>query len=114
MLIRDIPLFLPLAITAFGGPEGYSRLALIAFGAFGFFVPKYYYRLGKMDKRSLDSFILGGYGLQDFLGPDNLHTTPSKTPPDEEGLFWGWCVARGPLYSIIDYYRVPKELLLFH
>ena len=35
------PLFLPLAITAFGGPEGYFSLAIIAFGAFEFIVPKY-------------------------------------------------------------------------
>ena len=52
-----LPLFLPLAITAFGGPEGSFSLAIIAFGPFGFIVPKYYYRLGKMDKRSLDSLI---------------------------------------------------------
>ena len=32
-------LFLPLAITAFGGPEGYFNLAIIAFGAFEFIVP---------------------------------------------------------------------------
>ena len=37
-----LPLFLPLAITAFGGPEGYFSLAIIAFGAFQFIVPKYY------------------------------------------------------------------------
>ena len=41
------PLFLPLAITAFRGPEGYFSLAIIAFGAFEFIVPKYEYRLGK-------------------------------------------------------------------
>ena len=51
------PLFRPLAITAFGGPEGYFSLAIIAFGAFGFIVPKYYYRLGEMEKRGLDSLI---------------------------------------------------------
>ena len=45
------PLFLLLAITAFGGPEGYFSLAIIALGAFGFIVPKKYYRLGEMDKR---------------------------------------------------------------
>ena len=50
-------MFLPLAITAFGGPEGYFSLAIIAFGAFGFIVPKYYYCLGEMDKRSLDYLI---------------------------------------------------------
>ena len=50
-------LFLPLAITAFGGAEGYSSLAIIAFGACGFIVPKCYCRLGKMDKRSLGSLI---------------------------------------------------------
>ena len=48
---------LPLAITALGGTEGYFSLAIIACGAFGFTVPKYYYRLGKMDKWSLDSLI---------------------------------------------------------
>ena len=36
-----IPLFLPSAITAFGGPEGHFSLASIAFGAFEFIVPKY-------------------------------------------------------------------------
>ena len=40
------------AITGCGGPEGYFSLAIIAFGAFGFIVSKYYYRLGRMDKRS--------------------------------------------------------------
>ena len=50
-------LFLPLAITAFGGPEGYFSLAMTAFGAFGFIVPEYYDRLGNMDKRSPDSLI---------------------------------------------------------
>ena len=43
-----------LATTAFGCPEGSSSLAIIAFG---FIVRKYYYRLGKIDKRSLDSLI---------------------------------------------------------
>ena len=33
------PLFLPLAITAFRALEGYSSLAIIAVGAFGFTVP---------------------------------------------------------------------------
>ena len=41
--IWSFPLFLPLPITAFGGPEGYSGLAIIAFGAFQFIVPKYLY-----------------------------------------------------------------------
>ena len=52
--------FLLLAIVAFGAPEGDFSLASIAFGAFGFIVPKYYDRSGKMDKRSLDSLIEGG------------------------------------------------------
>ena len=34
------PLFLFLAITAFGGPEGYFSLAIIALGASGLIVPK--------------------------------------------------------------------------
>ena len=54
------PQSLPFAITAFGALEGYVSLAIIAFGAFGLIVIKYYHRLGKMDKRSLDSLIKGG------------------------------------------------------
>ena len=42
-------LFLPLAITAFGSPEGDFSLAIITFRAFQFVVPKYSYRLGKME-----------------------------------------------------------------
>ena len=34
------PLFLPLAIAAFGGPESYFSFAIIVFGAFEFIVPK--------------------------------------------------------------------------
>ena len=45
----SFPSFLSLAITAFGGPGGNSSLAIIAFGAFQFLVPKYYCRLGKME-----------------------------------------------------------------
>ena len=41
-------MFLPLAIAAFGGAEGYFSLAIMAFGAFEFIVPKYFDRLGKM------------------------------------------------------------------
>ena len=36
-------------MIAFGGPEGYSSLAIIAFEAFQFTVPKYYHRLGKVE-----------------------------------------------------------------
>ena len=32
-----------------GGPEGYFSLAIVAFGAFQFIVPKCYYRLEKME-----------------------------------------------------------------
>ena len=49
MAFGFFPLFLPSATTAFGGPEGNFSLAIIAFGAFQFIVPKYYYRLGKME-----------------------------------------------------------------
>ena len=45
--IWSFPLFLVLVITAFGGPEGDSNLAILAFGAFQFVVPQYYCRLGK-------------------------------------------------------------------
>ena len=52
------PLFLPLAITAFGGPEGYFSFVIIAFGAFQFIVPKYYDRLGRMDFEGSSLLIL--------------------------------------------------------
>ena len=50
-----MPLFLPLAITAFGGPEGYFSLAIIAFGAFQSFVPKYYCRLEKKGNEGVEA-----------------------------------------------------------
>ena len=53
----SLPLFSPLATIAFGGPEGYFSLAIIAFGAFEFIVPKDYHGLGKTEKRSLDSLV---------------------------------------------------------
>ena len=63
--IWSYPLFLPLAITAFGGPEGYCSLAIIAFGAFGFIVsPKEYDRLGQMDKDSPKVTLGGGQPLK--------------------------------------------------
>ena len=52
-------LFLPLAITAFGGPEGYFGLAIITFRAFQFIIPNYYDRLGKVNLRSLASLFKG-------------------------------------------------------
>ena len=51
------PLFLPLAIAVFGGPGGYFSLAIIAFRAFEFSVPKYYDRLGKMEFRESSLLI---------------------------------------------------------
>ena len=47
--IWSLPSFLPLAITAFRGPEGSFSLAIIAFGAFQFIVSKDEYCLGKME-----------------------------------------------------------------
>ena len=58
--IWSYPSISSLAITAFGGPEGYFNLAIMAFVVF----PKYYHRLGNMDKRSLDSLVERGFGLQ--------------------------------------------------
>ena len=43
--------FLPLAITAFGAPEGYFSLAIVAFGAFEFLSPKHQYRSAKMEMK---------------------------------------------------------------
>ena len=43
-MIVTFGVFGPLAITTFGGAEGYFfGLAILAFGAFEFIVPKYYY-----------------------------------------------------------------------
>ena len=70
----ELPLFLPSAIEGFG-PEGCFSLAIIAFGAFGFIVPRYDFRLGSMDKRGLDTLTEGGYGLQ------GLHEIIAGTPP---------------------------------
>ena len=47
--IWRFPSPLPVATTAFGGPEGYFSLAIIAFGAVVFIVPKIQYRIGKME-----------------------------------------------------------------
>ena len=41
---------------------------------------------------------------------DNLHTTPPKIPPDEEGLLWGWCVVRGPLKNKVHCKRRGSEM----
>ena len=47
--IWSFPLCLPLAITAFGGSQGSLSLAIVAFGAFQFIVPKFFHLLGKME-----------------------------------------------------------------
>ena len=47
----------PLCEQHVGALKPGNHLAIIAFGAFAFIFPKYYYRLGRMDKRSLDSLI---------------------------------------------------------
>ena len=41
----------------FGGPEGYFSLAIIAFGAFQLLVPKYCYRLAKMELKESSLLI---------------------------------------------------------
>ena len=58
-------LFLPFAIRAYEGRESYSSLAIMAFVAFEFIVPKHHYRLTKMDKRGLllNSRRLGSSGF---------------------------------------------------
>ena len=58
------PLFLPLAIAAFGGREGYLNLAIKAFGAFEFIVPKCYDRLENMEIEESKLLIQGGDGPQ--------------------------------------------------
>ena len=53
----SLSLSLPLALAAFGGPEGNFSLAIRAFGAFEFIVPKYYYRLGKTENKESSRLI---------------------------------------------------------
>ena len=64
MAFEFYPLFLPLAITAFGDPEGYFSLAIIAFGAFQFIVPKYpkyyYSPFFARQKKRIFLFLLWG------------------------------------------------------
>ena len=64
--------FFPLAITAFGGTEGYFSLAIIGFGAFGFIVPKYCYRLGKSGQEESGLLSLRSVKfVSAILGPEN-------------------------------------------
>ena len=74
---RVFRLFLPLAITAIRGPAGYFRLAIIAFRAFGFTVPKYFDRSGKNgqeesrllnSRRLRSSRYLAGFSLGQVPG----------------------------------------------
>ena len=58
----------------------------------------------EIDDQHRECKILTGCGasLAFFLGSDSLHTTttpPKKMPSDEEGLLWGLCVVRGPLFE---------------
>ena len=41
--------------------------------------------------------IGGGAYFVFFFGSDNSHTTPQKSPLDDEVLLWAWCVVGGPL-----------------
>ena len=70
--IGVFPFFLPLAITAFGGPEGYFSLAIIAFGALEFIVPKYGCRLGKMESKESRLLIKEVTVFKEFEIASNL------------------------------------------
>ena len=66
--ICSFPSFLPLAIAASGGPEGYSSLAIIAFGAFEFSIPKFLLSsLGKNGQEESKLLTLRRFGLQGYL-----------------------------------------------
>ena len=45
------------SICSFGGAESHFSLAIVAFGAFEFIVPKYPHRLDKVEIKSPESFI---------------------------------------------------------
>ena len=64
-------------ITAFGGPEGYLSLPIIAFEAYQFIVPKYYYRLGKWNLRSRASLFKGVTVFKDLDLFQSLALPPS-------------------------------------
>ena len=73
------------------GPASYFSLAVKAFGVSEFIVPKYHYRLGKMDKRSLDSLNLrrlrSSKLLEDWVLPFLL---------EKKGLLLRWAKSRDP------------------
>ena len=84
------PLFLPLAITACGGPETYFSLAIIAFGAFQFSILKYYYRWGEWTLRNLASLFkkvtvlkekrIGCFDIFSFLSAQGRGKGESEEP----------------------------------
>ena len=64
MAFGVFPLFLPLAITAFGCPEGYFCLSIKAFGAFEFIVSKYDYHWERIDIKGSSVLDLRRLDLQ--------------------------------------------------
>ena len=88
-------------ITAFGGPEGYFSPTIIAFGALGFIVVKYHYRLGEWKLRSLASLFKEVTVFKDWLfcsadvistiscaaASEKLHCNIEKAALQESGAF---------------------------
>ena len=62
----------------------------------------------KIDDQHCKCRTGGGAYFAFFLGSDN----PRTTPPDEEGLLWGWCVVRGPLYLSRIFWLFSKGSLV--
>ena len=62
----------PVAMTAFGAPEGYFCPAIIAFGAFELIVPNRNYRFGKMKNKGSRLLNLRRSGRSKKLGRSSL------------------------------------------
>ena len=77
-------------------------------GRFGYFHTASTYHPHKIDDQHRECKTGGGAYFAFLLGSDNSHTTPPplpKIPPDKEGLLWGLCVVRSPLYLLFIFSR---------
>ena len=105
------PLFLPLAITACGGPERYFSLALIAFGAFEFIVPKYENRLGNRSVFTRPFFLFAPFA--DPSSSPFLHLTPLRkmlcSVEQEDSTDWKGVFQDGPLHKFQEGNSFPKS-----
>ena len=116
MAFGVFPLFLPLAITAFGGPENDCSLAIKALGAVEFTLPKYVGSLRKIFKeesRLLLNLRTPPPGQRAPKGPPN--EDPSKRPT--RGEFFDFFYPSSPSpheAAVLPSASVAKNMCIFH